>query len=215
MLEIHWEVRANPESPNVLTWDRASGMGVVKGECAKIQAGAETVGMEGDDGKWGEQILDEFPWFDILDSWWDGQPKYSDVLISNSSAPGKELSAAYEKLLDESTDSPNHPSSILLSDKGGGSEAALYGQSDPEKDGADLSSHTLMNLSSPFSSPAIHTPTLSPKFDPEPIDQKLKMAKMPSPPLTLINTPFHPVPQFHHIPFSKRTASMTSLVNSI
>ena len=60
-----------------------------------------------------EVILDEFPWFDVLDSWWDGQPKYSDVLISNSSAPGRELSAAYEKLLDESTDSPDQPASVL------------------------------------------------------------------------------------------------------
>ncbi|KAF8315763.1 uncharacterized protein EI90DRAFT_3134604 [Cantharellus anzutake] len=54
MSEIHQEVRANLESPNVPTQDQASGMGVAKGECAEIQAGAETVGMEGDVGKWGD-----------------------------------------------------------------------------------------------------------------------------------------------------------------
>ncbi|KAF8312172.1 uncharacterized protein EI90DRAFT_3137591 [Cantharellus anzutake] len=54
MLEIRQEVGANPETLNVPTQDRASRMGVVKGECAEIQAGAETVGMEGDIGKWGD-----------------------------------------------------------------------------------------------------------------------------------------------------------------
>ncbi|KAF8327373.1 uncharacterized protein EI90DRAFT_3127015 [Cantharellus anzutake] len=57
MLEIRWEVGANPEAPNVPTQDRASGMGVAKGKCAEILAGAETVGKEGDVGKWGDPHL--------------------------------------------------------------------------------------------------------------------------------------------------------------
>jgi hypothetical protein len=43
-------------------------------------------------------------------------------MISNSSAPGKELSAAYEKLVDVSTESPDYASP---SEKGDGSEAVL------------------------------------------------------------------------------------------
>ena len=46
-----------------------------------------------------EQILKQFPWFDILDSWWNGQPKYSNELTSNSAVGGPALLAEYEKLM--------------------------------------------------------------------------------------------------------------------
>ncbi len=49
-----------------------------------------------------EQICQEFPWFDILDSWWEDQPKYSDWHTSNSTIGSVNLAMQYDELVNSS-----------------------------------------------------------------------------------------------------------------
>ena len=57
-----------------------------------------------------EQLLHEFPWYNILDALWEHQPKYSSELYSNSTVGGSKIVSDYDQIIN----TPNLPALDLL-----------------------------------------------------------------------------------------------------
>ena len=97
-----------------------------------------------------EQLLHEFPWYNILDAWWGHQPKYSSELYSNSAVGGGKIVSDYNQIIN----TPNLPALDLLPTPDAKDSSQNFGETDSL--GLDLGSYsTSQPYADPFTGPQL------------------------------------------------------------